>query len=1052
MSGRRGSKPGKNKGVGRWQADDIKWGIEIARALDVGIEDDDYWSDEGEADDDEDTSEQDRLREETEQANLLRGKLATALRDLVPEAATPGQIVPGATPEDVAGVAGTATKLAKRIATADLSSLQAMDKDIEGLADEVGTVRATVQRRAGEKQRIEREAGQVTADGADGTEADRLSDSVAKVGNAMAGLPLTEAMLEDGRRALEEARGEAAQIGKAVQERLDENVRLGDGMGKVLDPGCLPDQRERLEAARTAVANLLKPPVTQTRNQDAASALEDLRKAVAEVEEELKSLGNLSGIQSLCGLAGVKEEDYADFETQLGGRAETAKLLKVFPAARLGGLAKALGGDGPKTLAALVKSFGSPAALDKAITDLGGGGDVKLAGLVTAGKLDGSGVKALCDGIGTGFVGALMDGGNDPADALAIQAKLGGDAKSLQDLNAQAGFGQKPAALVALFRKGCAGNADTFKSLCTGFSDEADRKNLGGLIGEAGLGDAPDAFGALFATGCAGDVDSLKSLGKSFSGDMNKGSRDGLKLMLTAGGLAGGKGVLPAGDVQPECLAELLKLGSGVGATGAIKGDEDKRKGDGLAKLCAGLDATACGDLAKALKTGGLGTEPEVFGHFVGVGCAGDPAKLSALGAELGQDVKNLKGLDDLLKKGGFGSTTAAGGATGIDKTCLGKLFETGCDGRPGELVKLATQLGAMDLLALEGVMAGGGLGQHPKVLGNLYKHGCLDKPNGASDGTKDPMVLKDLVGEFKPPSGPAQFQDLLVNGGFTANEDRLGSVVRYALAGKGPNDKPDGKKLKQLHTAFDTHMGDLVTVMGAFEGAPDTILETSKPGEPNQPGKAFRNVVQAPGHGGNLDQLHAKFFTKLKTRSTAAHGSPVPRLTMDGLIQNAASFEHEHCATPMVNMAMPPPLDVRYDHIVERHTRKYCGFQLANSSKNTLYPRTIADDEIKAQVKGVFNAIPTVGPARGNRPDLTPKKDPPGDTDDLDPGVTPYAGYENLVYDGGSYKIGFNQAPGATPPPAGEVYVAQFFPKDTNPGMLTIHKSDMQAMKDALI
>ena len=1054
-----------HKGASRWQAGEIEWGLALARALNIGIEDDDYWSDEDEtgenetgenetgengADEEKGTSEQDRLREDTEQASLLRSELTTALRKLVPDNATPGQVVAGATPEDIAGVITKAAELAQRIVTADLSGLQAMDKSFDGLADELAEARSAVQRRTAEKHRIEAEASQITVDGADSDEAARLSGSVAEVSKMMAGAPLTNAMLESGRRALTEASNEAAQTGNAVQARLGENNRLGNEAGKVVDPECLPDQEKRLGTARTAVADLLKPPVSEKRNQDAAAALEDLRKAVIEVQDELISLGNLEGIKSLCGLAGVKIEEYAAFETQLGGRVATGELLKVFPAARLGGLTKALGAAaaGPEALAALAKSFGSPVALGTAIKELGGNGDAKLAGLVTAGKLYGAGVKKLCDDVGTSFVGALMEGSNDPKDALAIQAKLGATPKSLPDLNKQAGFEQKPAALVALFRKGCAGNVDTFAALCTGFADEADRKNLGALIGDAGLGDAPDAFSALFATGCGGDVASLQALGKSFSGDTNKGSRDGLKRMLTTGGLAAGKGVLPDGDVQPECLAELLKLGSGPGPTGAIKGGEDKRKGDGLAKLCAGLDATACGNLGKAMKSGGLGTEPEVFGHLVGVGCAGDPAKLAGLSAELGTNAKNLKGLNDLLKQGGFGSTTAVGGATGIDKTCLGTLFGTGCEGRPDELVKLITELGATDLPALEGVMTGGGLGQHPEVLGNLYKHGCLDLPNGATGGAKNPTVLKDLVGEFKPPGGPAQFRDLLVNGGFTANDDRLGSVVRYGLAGKGPNDKPDGKKLKQLHTAFDTHMGDLVTVMNAFDGAPDTILEASKPGEPNQPGKAFRNVVQAPGHAGKLDQLHAKFFTKLKTRSTGVHNSPVTRLTMDELIQNAASFEHEPCAAAPINMNMPPPIDVHYEHIVQRHTRKQCAFLLANSSKSTLYPRTIAGAEIETQVKGVFAAIPKAGPARGNRPDGTPMKDPPGDTDDLNGN---YASYENLLYNGGLYKVGFNPAPGVTIPPAGAVYVAQFFPKDTNPGMLTIHKTDMQAMKDAL-
>ena len=35
-----------HKGAGRWQAEEIEWGLELARALNVGIEDYDYWSDE----------------------------------------------------------------------------------------------------------------------------------------------------------------------------------------------------------------------------------------------------------------------------------------------------------------------------------------------------------------------------------------------------------------------------------------------------------------------------------------------------------------------------------------------------------------------------------------------------------------------------------------------------------------------------------------------------------------------------------------------------------------------------------------------------------------------------------------------------------------------------------------------------------------------------------------------------------------------------------------------------------------------------------------------
>ncbi len=946
--------------------------------------------------------------------------------------------------------------------------LEAGRQALETLRDTVRRVGEAAGRRRQESQRIAEAAGNVEPpEGAEEPEREEIRLAKEAVTLALAPLPLTEDVLEAGRNALSTLQQAAQRIATDAQQRKEAHDQIAEAAGLIQLPPCLEDQRQALEEAQQKVTAALEPPITAQRNQDAAQALDELRQLITTVEQELDSLGGLANVADTCIALGVAPEAYAQLEGALGGRKAAGELLKAFPPQELTTLCTGLGGGltGAARLGQILPGFGTAATLKTTMADLGGAG--KLAGLVVTGGLSGAAAKQLCDDLGAKAVGALMGDADDPTDAIAIQGQLGQNAKALRDLVADGGFDGKPAALAALFTKGCGGDAARFAQLCTDFDDDDDRAALKGLVDEGGLGDAPDVLADLFATGCGGSSDQLRTLSESFG---DAGKRAGLKRALTQGGLAGQTGVPSEGDIDTGSLSALLKDGAGP-APGSFAGDDVKRRADGLAALFENMDATACGNMKTMLTKGGLGTEPEVMAHLVGIGCEGDAGALTALAAELNTDPAKLKALDDLVKEGGFGTVDAGSAPTGTDAKCLARLFDPGSNGDPQELTKLLTALGANDLANMKGIMTTGELGQHPEVVGGMYQHGCLTDPDGPSGGAKDPQFLKDMMGEFAAPNGPAEFQDLLVNGGFTGggNEHRLGSVLRYACSGKNPPAARDGRVLKQFHTAFNGHMADLVTTMNAFDAAPDEILEQSTPTEPNQPGKAFRNVVNAPGHGNgapDATRLHNKFFTTLNNKATANAGSVATpaRLDLDALLQNAASFEMQ--PFPAGNVAMNlggRAIDLRIDHVMYRHTRECNAFHLNGSSKSTLYPRGTDSARVQTLVTGTWGNIPN--PNRGNRPGgppMVPKANPPNDTDDLDGNYTPYPstpippGLSDN--NGGQAKIGFNPVP--TPPPSTDVYIAQFFPVDDgtgtggtpgNGGLLTVHNSDMREMRDAL-
>ena len=153
------------------------------------------------------------------------------------------------------------------------------------------------------------------------------------------------------------------------------------------------------------------------------------------------------------------------------------------------------------------------------------------------------------------------------------------------------------------------------------------------MIEQGGLGDAPDCFGELLADGCGGRPAGLKTFTASFA---QPEAREGLKRMLTDGRLAGKTTTTGVVEIDPKCLSGLLRHAAGT--TKPNDPADDAKRGDTLAALFRGLDATDSGRLSDLMAQGGLGTEPDVLGHVIGVGCAdattkaADPAKVKALG------------------------------------------------------------------------------------------------------------------------------------------------------------------------------------------------------------------------------------------------------------------------------------------------------------------------------------------------------------------------------------------------------------------------------------
>lgn len=1017
-----------------------------------------------------DWSEEDDWAEvQAEQQELAadRINLLASLHAIIPETGHNGNLVVLAIPADVEGLLARAAQLADAITLAGQRDLAALEQQITALGQSLVAVQEAVATRQDVKrQLLDAAEAIIIPDHALNEEIETFERHKADVTAPLTLGPVTTAELKAAAVDLKGLKSFTLALTDRIRQRLAEHARIRDeGAGITLE-GYLPDQQDRLVQKRSNLDAALEDPVSDDRLEAAQIALDALKEAAAEVQQELDSLDGVAGIEALCVEVGIDPAAYPELESNLGGRNAVAALLQAFGPGQLGALCKAYDAT---ALANLVNSAGGAAELKKTCDALGGAAGLKT--LTDAGK-SGAEIVTICADLGGSFIKELIKDGGTATEIAELHLALGNEAAEVQKLAAASGFDSKPAAFVALFKTGCGGDVATFKTFCTAFASTEEQIHLKGLIDAGGLGDAPDALVHLYVNG--GGTDMLKQLGKSFDDDM---AQAGLKRALATGGLAGQSGVSGQGDISTDCLLKLLELGGGPKPSGMSTSEDLTRRCDALAGIAAKMDDSAAAGLKTILANGGLGTDPEVLGQLVGIGCEGDGDAFANLAKELAKGGTPAR-LKDALQKGGLGSVDDAGSATGTVTTCLAKLLNPGSDGDPAELAKLLNALDSTQKLAdLKGVIITGELGKHPEILGDLYRNGCLASPEGAADGTgaKEPQVLIDMIGEFRG-TDAGKFKELMTTAGFdswdaTNNVSRLGSVMRYGFTPDGGSQ--DGKKLRQFYDAFkpsstNDHLADLATTLAALEGAPDWVLETSTAGAPNQPGKGMRNVMFAGARNGNPSDLHSTFFTKLQTYATATSGA-VGRLPLDELIQNAASFEHQ--PVPLGSGSSSVPLSdgstahLRLDHVLDRHTRKYQGFQL---TKTTLYPRQVTEIQIEEIAASTLDSFATTAFPRqfgtgvtGPDPDRplaqqppVSKRDPPQDIHDL---RGDYVFYDPVpgTYDDTSgtqavaSKIGFNPDPLNTGPPP-EVYVGQLFPR-TGPDLITVHKHDMRAMKQVL-
>ncbi|MFK7751723.1 MAG: hypothetical protein AB8B51_04165 [Sedimentitalea sp.] len=918
----------------------------------------------------------------------------------------------------------------------------------------------------------------------------KLSEARDKGINALSNVPLSNGHLELAEAALVALDTEIKSIRAALDVLKLAMADIKNRRDLVTERGYLKDQIDDLTEAQDKLAAFFKPPIYEAQPDAALKALEALEDLAKTVAADIAGYGDVAGIDAMCVTFGVKPDTFADIEAKFGSRKDMIALATAFPGGKLKDIQAGFGTDGlvaavaafgtadalakaaaafgsGDDLAKAATAFGSAAVLAKATQDFGSadafakaatavGGMKSMVGLCTKGGMDAGKAKTLIDNMGAPLVGAVMAGGDDPAKMIALSDAFKGDFAAFKAMSKDAGFAGKPKALAAVFTKGCAGKPADFVTFCTDMDTPEAHKDLADLLGAGGLGDAPDAFGALIAGGCGGAADGLKKIGVAFK---SKEAKDGLKDLLSKGGLAGQKG--GDGDINDTTLSMLFEHGAGPMPGGQ---DAATYRATALAELAKNIGEDGCKRLKTTLAKGGLGADPEVFGHLVGVGCKGDPAtKLNALTTELAKGT-NQKKLKDMLQDGGFGSTDAGGVATNTKTNCLGKLLDTGCDGKPAELTKLLSALGPGDMTNMKGLMTTGDLGKHPDVLANMYKHGCITAPGGADDGIKNPTVLKTMMTSFNSGGGtPAQFQDLLVNGGFTAvgKEERLGSVMRYAFTPKAPNSPQNGNGLKQMQGSFSGHMGDLATMMNAMETASPDVLEPRAIGSGNQPGKGLQNIVTSPRQNNSAANLYAQVYLPLKQCATASGGAG-NHMNCDQLLQTAASFEHSTAPTPDVNVGGGANRKtLRMDHVVERHTREHGILSNAPggaSSCTTLYPKGITQTEIARMVgEAITNVNPNTPHAnQPNRHGGAAKRNPPRDRHDLmytPPSHHPYrpANYFSKyrgVTDASGYtnRIGYARKGGTN-----DVKITQFFPEGPFPPLVKVTNRDMTALRTAL-
>lgn len=902
---------------------------------------------------------------------------------------------------------------------------------------------------------------------------DLATDRVAAFERIVVALETMDTKETEARRGWALLQQELGRIEAIMAERVRTQAALFLRADAVTEPGLLPSHRDALADDRAGVEALRGGPTTRAGIEELKTAVTRLEDEAARIRDEVAAYGGADKLTELAAAANVPLADFPGFEGRLGGPKIAAELASGFGTDGVGALCKTLPG-GAATLGDLAEAFGGGAALVQIAKDLGGADGLNK--LLAGGTLDPKGAKALVDNLGAGFVGAAMKADGNPVTAVAIQRELAKAGTNLKTLGETTGTDKKPAAMFALFETGCGGKPERFAAMADGLAkDDAAAKMLGSLVTDGGMGDNPKAVAALYAQGCKGDPAKLTALlggmgpadparmkslledgglkeapvafghlvGLGCEGDGGKlgslleamdsdAARSGLEGLLTDAGLKGGP------EVRTDCLAALLDPGCGG-------------KAADFAALCKDAKPE---ELGKLLKAGGLGREPKILGPLVGTGCKGDVTKLNALTEKLAETDDRLGKVKTLLTGGGFGAKLS-GKDTGTKPNCLAVLFDTGCEGKPAELAGLLDALDGTASANIAKMMVDGQLGQKPDVLGNLYKHGCLASPDGASDGAKQPETLKAVAKAFSTGNGPTRFKGLMTDGGFgkPGKEKRLGSVVRYAFTPKGGG-TPNADEVRELANAFNNDLPALDTMLSALEGAPDHILDTD-PDRAAQPGGGLRNVVfgagPGNGHDGKASKLKTRFYDRLKNRATAGSGVP-GMLSATQLIQNAASLEGK---TPTKSdaetIASPGGVNTRCrsKHFAERHTRSFNSLEV--KSRNTLWPRTVSEADIVTKVGVAVDTLTadTSRPSRGKRPPPpnppVDKRDPPQDSFDLnDPPPDRFTRFEDVDGAGtDKFRVSYDLI-------GGVVKMTQFFPQDGD-DLVTILRDDFDAIRKAI-
>ncbi|GHF45180.1 hypothetical protein [Seohaeicola zhoushanensis] len=695
---------------------------------------------------------------------------------------------------------------------------------------------------AGKRRKLAAEMAQkcselVAGKAAEEEEAQALALAVQKVTDALKAKPLVQGVLDKAQELFLAAGEKLQEIQKAIDARAKTHKEIRTAGEQIADVGYLPDQLTDMQAAREILAEALKEPITTKRNEAAQQALEELRKVADRISRELADLGDAEGIKSLCENAGIQEKDFAALEKALGNRDGLAAHLKVFPPKELGQLCKSLGGAAQ--LGALLTAFGDAASLKKAMTGLGGAD--KLVALAKDGPLDGAGIKKLCTDLGTGFAAGLLSGGVKAAEVVALHKAFGNDASALTKLAKDAGLAAKPAAMVALFTRGCGGKPEKFKEMCDGFSKEEDRTRLKGLIEDGGLGDAPAALGEMFATGCGADPKALIQLTKSMSDAEAKKS---LKRLLTDGGLAGEAGELKEGHVDPKCLGMIFMHGAGPAPKGSKDDAEVKRRADSMAAMLKGLDQNACKKLKTMLTDGGMGRAPETFGHALGIGCGGKADQVKAFTTAF-SGANEVKALKQALEDGGLKGQEAKQGQAKIDPRCFGELLKNGA-GEPlpaaaKRMTSTATLLKGLakaDCQKLNAMLTEGGFGDAPETLGHMIGTGCKGK-------AEDLKTFQNALDK----DGRAGLKTLLDNGGLKAEVDEdtgeqavdprcLAQLLKHG--GVNVAETPDGK----LDATSAGNLNKLFKGMKADGAVATNLGKTMKEGKLGREPEVFAKLV----------------------------------------------------------------------------------------------------------------------------------------------------------------------------------------------------------------